>query len=192
MTAMAGPDPREGSAPAGAPSRADPEPREFRYTGRALRGDYAKAGIGLAITVPPLAIAEPGPVAMAVLGTLALLFAYLGIRNLRRQASRFLLSEAGLRRGRDGIAWRELERLRLRHFGSRKGAPGSGWMELRLAAGGARITVDSELDGFLAIARAAHGAALDRRLVLDAATRANFRALGLPVPESDADAAPPA
>lgn len=158
--------------------------REFRYSLRRLRGDYLRATAGLAITVPPLVFAEPGPVAVAILATLALLFAYLALRNARRHASRFVLTDEGLRRGRDAIAWADLARLRLRHFGKRRGDPGRGWMEMRLAAPGGRITLDTELDGFLAIARAAHRAAIARDLALDGATRANFRALGLESPDA--------
>jgi len=96
--------------------------------------------------------------------------------------ARYSLSATGLGRGRHGLAWGDLAGVRLRHYSTRRAAPGSGWMELRLAGPGIRITVDSELDNFLAVARAAHGAARAKGLRFDAATEANFRALGLAGP----------
>jgi hypothetical protein len=52
-------------------------------------------------------------------------------------------------------------------------------MDMRLRGAGTRITIDSELDGFLDIARRAARAAVANGLTLSEATRANFRALGI-------------
>ncbi len=160
----------------------DTDSTEHRYPLRALVRDYLLAAAGLAITLTPFVFAEPGTTAMVILGIVAGLAGFLALRTGRRQVARYSLSAIGLGRGRHGLAWGDLAGVRLRHYSTRRAAPGSGWMELRLAGPGIRITVDSELDDFLAVARAAHGAARAKGLRFDAATEANFRALGLAGP----------
>ena len=155
---------------------------EHRYPPRGLVRDYLLVAAGLAITLSVLALAQPGRTAMAVLGVLGALSGFLALRTARRQVLRYTLSAAGFGRGRHGLPWQDLAGVRLRHFTTRRAGAGSAWMELRLAGPGARITVDSELDGFLAVARAAHRAAIAKGLTLDPATVANFRALGLDDP----------
>ncbi len=155
---------------------------EHRYPPRALVRDYLLAGAGLAIAGAPFIFARPGPTAMVVLGIIGGLAGALALRTASRQVARYTLSATGLGRGGHGLAWGDLAGVRLRHFSTRRAEPGSGWMELRLAGPGTRITVDSELDGFLEVARAAHGAAVAKGLTFDPATEANFRALGLAAP----------
>ena len=155
---------------------------EHRYPARALVRDYLLAGAGLAIAGAPFIFARPGPTAMVVLGIMGGLAGALAWRTARRQVARFTLSATGLGRGGHDLAWGDLAGVRLRHYATRRAEPGSGWMELRLAGPGNRITVDSELDGFLAVARAAHGAGIAKGLTFDPTTEANFRALGLAAP----------
>ena len=102
---------------------------------------------------------------MVTLGIVAAAAGFLGLRAGRRQVARYALSATGFARGGQGLTWGEITGVRLRHFSTRRAAPGSGLMELRRAGPGVRITVDSELDGFLAVARAAHGAARTKGLL---------------------------
>ena len=164
---------------------ADTPSGEHRYPPSTLVRDYLLAGAGLAIALTPFIFARPGTTAMVILGIVAGLAGFLALRTGRRQVARYRLSATGFSRGGHGLAWAELAGVRLRHYATRRTEPGSGWMELRLAGPGVRITVDSELDGFLAVARAAHGAAVARGLGFDATTEANFRALGLAAPGPD-------
>lgn len=152
---------------------------EHRYPPRPLVRDYLMAGVGLAIALLPFIFARPGQTATVVLGVFGGLAGFLGLRTARRQAARYRLSGEQFAWGRHGLAWRDIAGVRLRHFTTRRAEPGSGWMELRLTGPGSRVTIDSELDGFLAVARAAHGAACARGITFDSATEDNFRALGL-------------
>ncbi len=164
----------------------DPRPdavsTEHRYPTGTLVRDYLLAGVGLAIALSPFIFARPGPTAMVVFGIMGGLAGFLALRTGRRQVARYTLSTTGLGRGGHRLAWGDLAGVRLRHFSTRRAEPGSGWMELRLAGPGTRITVDSELHGFLAVARAAHGAAVAKGLNFDPTTETNFRALGLDCP----------
>jgi hypothetical protein len=58
-------------------------------------------------------------------------------------------------------------------------------MELRLTGPKRRITLDSGLDGFSDIVRAAHAAALANGLEFDPVTLANLQALGLDSPRKE-------
>lgn len=165
----------------------DAVPTEHRYPPRALVRDYLLAAAGLAIALTPFLFARPGPTATVVLGAFGGLAGFLALRTARRQVARFTLSAADFLWGMQCLAWGDITGVRLRHFTTRRAEPGTGWMELRLTGSGTRITIDSELDGFLAVARAAHGAAWAKGLTFDPTTEANFRALGL-----DAPGAPPA
>ncbi len=165
--------------------RPDTRATRHRYPPRSPIRDYLVAGAGLAIALNPFVFARPGTTSMVILGMVAGLAGFLALRTGRRQVARYTLSADGFNRGGHGLAWVDLAGVRLRHFSPRRAAPGSGLMELRLAGLGIRITIDSELDDFLAVARAAHGAAVAKGLGFDAATEANFRALGLAGPGLD-------
>ncbi len=112
----------------------------------------------------------------AVIGGLA---ALLAVRTLLRQRARYHFSPRSLGIGRRVLPWAEVAAVRLRHFATRRSEPGGGWMELRISGPAGRIVLDSDLDGFLDVARAAHGAARANGLALDEASQDNFRALGL-------------
>lgn len=161
-----------------------PESTPYRYSRAALVKDGMLAAAGLAFAVLPFLLARPGRVAAVVLGAIGLLSLVLGLRTWRRRAARFVLSADGLRHGRAVLAWEKMTRLRLRHFATRREA--AGWMELTLSGPGRRVTLDSGLDGFSEITRAAFGAALANDLAFDPATQANLRALGLKVPDREA------
>jgi len=155
----------------------DAAPRRHRYPAASLSRDYLRAGIGIAITFPLLLFAEATPAVAVILGGLAALFAGFALRTLGRQFAAVEVGGTAIAVGRKRIPWARLDAVRLRWFGRRRS--GAGWMDMRLRGAGTRITIDSELDGFLDIARRAARAAVANGLTLSEATRANFRALGI-------------
>lgn len=152
--------------------------RVHTWPARALTGDYLRAGAGLAVTAGPMLVFAPLPAAaVAILGALAALFAWLGLRTLRRQFARIEVDDDGICTGSRTVAWNVLTRVRARRFGRRQ--RDGGYVEIMVAGPGARITVDSGISDFLSLARAVHSAAKANGLAQDAHTRAAFAALGL-------------
>ena len=159
------------------------EPKRYRYTRAALVKDTLLGAAGLTLAGLPFILAEPGRVAGIILAVIGLLSAFLLLRAARRHSAVFLLGAESLSYGGSALPWRELSGLRLRHFATRRDQTGGGWMELRLRSPSRRITVDSGLDGFSDILRAAHAAALANGTDFDPVTIANLQALGLEVPQ---------
>jgi len=154
--------------------------RRFRYPGRALGADYARSAVGLAASLGPIALLEPAAAVRWTLGAAAALFLVYFARTVCRQLTRIELDDAGISsRGLSGadIRWAQLRALRLDYFSTR-GDREEGWMQLRLRGPRRAIRVDSDIEGFAEIARAAQSQAAARGLELDAATRANLEALG--------------
>jgi hypothetical protein len=152
----------------------------FHYSARSLAGDYAQALIGVACTLGPLALAQPAPVVGWILGATGVLFLVYFGRTVCRQLTRVELDEAGIRvRGPLGatIRWDRLCALRLDYYSTRADREG-GWMQLRLGDGQRTLRIDSGLEGFAELARAAARVAARRALALDAATAANLEVLG--------------
>jgi hypothetical protein len=152
----------------------------LRYPRRFVWADAARSAAGLILSLPPLiAIDMARPVAFAF-AVIAALFAAFGLRTLCRAARAYRLSAEGIAAegcGRARIVWSALTALRLRRFQPRRG--GAGWIELRLAAGPVRMKIDSELEGFDDIARAALAAARARALPLDPRSEDALVTLGL-------------
>jgi hypothetical protein len=152
-----------------------------RYPPSALAADYARAALGLALSVPPLLLAATAPVAAAIFAVLATLFALFALSTLLRQLGTIVVDESGIaveggwsRR----IDWASLERVGLRWFAARRDRR-AGTMQLVLKGGGRRIAIDSRIADFAAIAAAAARAAEIRRLALSQITRDNLAALGI-------------
>ena len=153
---------------------------EHRYRARALRGDYIRAGAGLALVGLPLAAAPVGAPAAWVLGAMAALFAGFGGRTWLRQKSVYRVDETSIvREGPLGraVPWEEMTALRLRYYATRRDRSG-GWMQMTVRGAGATMRIDSTLEGFREVAAAALRAADAAGLTLDAATLENARALG--------------
>ena len=163
-----------------------------RYERRALVGDFARAGIGLVISLGALAIAGFGGFTAWLFGVCAVVFLLFGLRTLLRSVTNYELTDMGLTRfyatgfGRSerALAWQGLNKLRLRFFPAKRDRS-QGWMEMTLAGDGARMRLDSTLGDFDAIVRAAVGAATRRRLALSEATLSNLAALGIAVDKAD-------
>ena len=159
----------------------EPVSRAFRYSSRALA--LAALGSGAAFAAAtcllgfvPLA----APVGWAAAAVAAIFLVYFA-RTVCRQLTRIELDESGVRaRGPLGAAirWEELRSLRLDYYSTRGDREG-GWMQLRLRDGRRTIRIDSELEGFAELVRAAAREAAARGLPLDAATLANLGTLGL-------------
>jgi hypothetical protein len=160
----------------------------FSYPASAMAGDYLRAAAGLAPTTLILATASVGSVAGVVLGGFAAIFGVFAIRTALRHGTSLEISDielraTGLRPAT--IPWSRLDRMKLAYYSTRRDRK-SGWMQLELRAGGARLSLDSRLDGFEQVARHAARAAAARGLELSAATAANLQALGVRVPDGRA------
>jgi len=143
--------------------------------------DYAGSAIGLACSLGPLAFLQPAAAVAWVLAAAAAFFLVYFARTVCRQLTHIELGEAGIRaRGPLGAAirWENLRSLRLDYYSTRRDREG-GWMQLRLRSAQRTIRIDSEVDGFADIARAAAAEARRRGVDIDEATRANLRALGI-------------
>ena len=154
---------------------------EHRYRTRSLRGDYFRAGAGIAICGGLVLAAELDGVMFYVFAALTSLFAYFGWRTWVRSATVISLDETGIVAaglGGGKLEWQSLNRVKLSYFATRRGRQ-DGWMQLTLAGAGARIHIDSHIEDFDAIARRAHDAATTQGVELSRATKSNFAALGL-------------
>ena len=162
----------------------------LRYSWRSLFPDFAGGGIGLALSIGPLAFAHPaGPVAWVLAAAAVLFLVYFG-RTVCRRLTHIELDDNGIRvrgpaflRLRAAIRWEDLRLLRLDYFSTRRDPDGrtmdGGWMQLRLRDARHTIRIDSELEGFVGLVRVAALEALRRGVDLDHATRANLGFLGI-------------
>ena len=157
----------------------------LRYPWQSLFPDYAGGAVGIALTFGPLALVNPAEPVAWVLGAAAALFLVYFARTVCRQLTHIELDEAGIRvRGpavgllSAAIRWEELRSLRLDYYSTRRDREG-GWMQLRLRDARRTIRIDSELDRFADLVRAAVVEARRRGIDLDEPTRANLHALGL-------------
>jgi hypothetical protein len=152
-----------------------------RYPPSALRGDYARAGLGLALTLGPAAMVQPGSGALWVLLPLALLFAVFALRTLGRQLAVVELGPDGITvagLGRSALRWDEIRSFRLDYYSTRGDRTG-GWMQLTAKGPSGKIRVDSALEDFVAVVRAASDAARKAGLDVSEATLANLGHLGI-------------
>jgi hypothetical protein len=164
----------------------------LRYSLRALRADYLRAGAGLVLSLgPAIAIPAASP-AMYVLLPAAALFLAFGVRTWRRQISRVEIGPAGISLfspSRVSLPWNRVQAVKLSYYSTRSDRTG-GWMQLTLKGedpqrGGklCALRVDSSLDAFERVARLAATAAVANGVVLPDATRSNLSALGISVDE---------
>ncbi|MCH7929408.1 MAG: hypothetical protein IIA01_02755 [Proteobacteria bacterium] len=157
-----------------------------RYPPRTLVADYARAGLGMALTLGPLAFFNAETVMVYILGGLGALFGAFGLRTFLRHMTHVEISPGEIRMrgpvGR-GLRWQGLDELTLKYYTTQRDKHG-GWMELKLKGDGCVLTIDSSIEGFADIAGEALAAARAIRLPLGDDTRANLAALGL-APDDD-------
>jgi len=152
-----------------------------RYSAKSLLPDYLRGGAGVVIGIGGWLLAPTAPHVIVIFGGLTLLFLLFTMRTVARQQAWVELTDESLsigRRRQTVLRWSELSHVKLRYYSTRRNRSG-GWMTLKLATAGTGISVDSNIDGFDAIAARAARAVTDNRLTTDNATLANFAALGL-------------
>jgi hypothetical protein len=151
------------------------------YPTSAMSGDYLRAAAGVIPCVAILAMVPLAPLAAALVGGFAALFAVFGIRTALRHLSRIEMTETSLSAsGPFGakISWAALDRMKLAYYSTRRDS-GAGWMQLVLRAGRAKLSLDSRIDGFSLVVERSARAAAARRLSLNRTTLANLEALGI-------------
>lgn len=163
-----------------------------RYSLQSLLGDYGRSGIGLIVAGGAWLLAPSTPHIVIICGGLTVLFLLFTMRTVARQYSRIEMTEDAITRSGTGhtrLHWSDLDRVKLRYYSTRRNRAG-GWMTLKLAGGRSAISVDSNIDGFDAIAARAARAIADNRITTDDVTAANLAALGLTAPAYEAPVGP--
>jgi hypothetical protein len=121
---------------------------------------------------------------VVIFGGLTLLFLLFTMRTVARQYTRIEMTDDAITSGGLGrltLRWSDLDRVKLRYYSTRRNRSG-GWMTLKLARGRTAISVDSNIDGFDAIAARAAQTLAENRVTADDVTLANLAALGLTTP----------
>lgn len=155
------------------------------YPASAMVGDYLRAAAGLVPVAVLFATIPVAAVPAGILGAFAAIFGAFGLRTALRHGTSIEMTDTGLTaRGlwRTTIPWDELDRLRLAYYSTRRDRK-SGWMQLELGAGGARVRLDSRIEGFDQVVRHAAAVAMTRGIALNDATAANLQALGIRLPD---------
>lgn len=161
---------------------------EHRYPARSLMEDYARGAAGLVFL--GIALVPMHWALHLVFGLVAALLLSFGVRTFLRGRSRIVLDEGGIAIvGPLGkrVAWTALDGLKLRYFSTRRDRK-RGWMELTVRGAGAKLAVESQIDGFEEIVRAAAKAAVARGLTVDPSTEGNLAAMDVTVPRGQAAA----
>lgn len=159
-----------------------------RYSLQSLLGDYWRSAVGLVVAGGVWLLAPSTPHVAVICGGLTVLFALFTMRTVARQYSRIEMTDDAITRSgprHRQLRWSDLERVKLRYYSTRRNRSG-GWMTLKLSGNRSVIAVDSNIDGFDAIAARAARAIADNRIGADDVTVANLAALGLTAPAYEA------
>ena len=165
--------------------------RRHRYPVKSLRGDYFRAGAGLAFCALPLMFAPPFGGVFVVFGGLATMFAAYGLRAWARQMTVVDVTETGVSAAgpriisgrlasRVTLAWDEVSTIKLSYYSTRRERT-DGWMNLKLKGAGESLSIESDIDGFSAIAAKAAATAKANSVPLNETTVSNFAVLGITV-----------
>jgi len=152
-----------------------------RYSLQNLLPDYLRGGAGIIIGGGGWLLAPGMLHVIVIFGGLTLLFLLFTMRTVARQYTRIEMTDDAITSGgtrRLTLHWSDLDHVKLRYYSTRRNRAG-GWMTLKLASGRSAISVDSNIDGFDAIAARAARAMVDNRAAADDVTLANLAALGL-------------
>lgn len=164
----------------------------YRYPGRALAGDYLRAGAGLAVGLGVLLSTPLSPAIVVIFGSWSALFGYFAFRTVQRNVTRVAITETeicdvGLRTR--VMAWADLQWLKLRYFGTkRQERSQGGFMQLKLKGGGRSFTYDSGIEGFDYLAWRAAKAIRENGLSMDPTSAGNLLSLGV---DADRETPPP-
>lgn len=155
--------------------------KTYRYPARELAGDYARGGLGLAVTGGPLLFLPTSPIIMWILAGFAALFVVFAARTAIRHMTVVRIDDAGIAAlGPMGVSvrWDDLGRVALSYYSTRRDRT-RGWMQLSVRGNGRALRLDSSIEGFRDIvAEAAHRAEA-KRLELNPATIGNLNSLGI-------------
>lgn len=162
-----------------------------RYSARAINADLLRAGIGLVCCLVPLAAVDFGAVMTLVFAIPALLFAIFGLRTWRNRALTVRVDADGISTPSTAIAWPDLTGVKLSYFSTRRDRE-NGWMQLKLQGRNRTIALNSALEDFETVCRAAFEAARHHDIELTDASARNFAALGLGAIVPDHDPTPAA
>jgi len=155
-----------------------------RYSLQSLLPDYLRGGAGLIIGGGGWLLAPSMLHVIVIFGGLTVLFLLFTMRTVARQYTRIEMTDDAITCGgtrRLALRWSDLDHVKLRYYSTRRNRSG-GWMTLKLASGRTAISVDSNIDGFDAIAARAARSIIDNRVATDDITLANLAALGLTTP----------
>lgn len=156
----------------------------FQYGRDGLLWDSAKGCLGLFLVGVPLVFGEPVPwLAYTLYGLAGIFLLFLG-RLILRQFSQIELTDDGLFvHGpiSKSLNWDGLDKMKLRYYSTKKSGD-NGWMYLQLNAGGNRINLDSQCNGFDQILEKAAQVAADKQLPLDPVSIDNLNASGINTP----------
>ena len=161
----------------------------YRYPIKSLRGDYIRAGLGMAVTALPLIGASSVPFVFVILVALFLMFLGFSLQTLSRHMTMIMLEPDklmvfGPRRKR--IKWEEIVGVGLKYYSTKKDRS-SGWMELTVKTPSSQTKIDSSLDGFNEIAAKVAGAAEENGTKIDEDSIENFAALGIRLRHGEPD-----
>ena len=159
----------------------------FAYPSTVIGAALLRTGIGLALTLGPLAVIQPTRVAVVILGGLALIFVVYGAQALIRSASEIVVTAQGLRRTGPipaHIQWDALVRVKLSYYTTKRDRA-DGWMVLTIRGTGRAVRIESTLKGFGPLLARIVAEAQARGIALPAPTRGNLRPFGI-----DPDARP--
>lgn len=164
----------------------------YRYPGRALAGDYVRAGAGLAVGLGILLSTPLSPAIVVIFGSWSALFGYFALRTVQRNVTKVAVTDTeicdvGWRMR--VMAWADLQWLKLRYFGTkRQERSRGGFMQLKLKGGGRSFTYDSGIEGFDYLAWRAAKAIRENGLSLDPTSAGNLLSLGV---DADRETPPP-
>jgi len=163
-----------------------------RYSLQNLLPDYLRGGAGVVIGAGCWLLAPGTLHVIVIFGGLTVLFLLFTMRTVARQYTRIEMTDDAITSGgtrRLTLHWSDLDHVKLRYYSTRRNRSG-GWMTLKLASGRAAISVDSNIDGFDAIAARAARSMVENRAAADDITLANLAALGLTTPVQAMPAGP--
>ena len=156
---------------------------QYHYSFGSLVGDYIRAFAGIALAATPLLVVSAGPLVNSVLSILILLFSIFAVRTVLRHVSAIELSEADI--ASDGlitkrIAWNEVKSVQLSYFSTWRDKS-KGWMQLKIRGSKVTMRIDSDLNGFDAVAAAVAECAARNDVAMNDITIGNFGAMGISV-----------
>jgi hypothetical protein len=152
---------------------------ELRYPFSTLIWDYVRGVGGMALGLAIVIANDWDNQLIWLFAGLTILFAIYTMATIKKQMSRFRLSEQGIEGGwwsMRGVKWDELKDVTLRYFPTSRNRQ-RGWMTLTLKSGTHRIDVESSLPGFQALALRARHQAEVKGIQLDRVTLDNLAAL---------------